>query len=316
MRYLLLGYYGFKNTGDEALAEVLVRELRRIDPAAAIRLASSRQNLFKTIADINWADLVIGGGGGLLQDSTSARTIPFYLGLLQLAKWRGKKALMLGQGLGPLKRFISRQLVRCFLPNLNGITFRDQASADLAQKICRGKKLVSSVTADLAFLLPTPGNNEKTWRLRDLNITAKPKIGLAIRFPAKSTKNDWARELAAFCDRAAADADICFLPFHYPDDVAAAKAIAAQMQKSAAVIDQVLKPAEMLGLLSAFDIVVGMRLHSLIFAVKAGVPAIGIAYDPKIAAFMDECGLPCLPIDTITKEKLQAEFIKLRGNIA
>ncbi|MEW5935139.1 MAG: polysaccharide pyruvyl transferase family protein, partial [Bacillota bacterium] len=40
------------------------------------------------------------------------------------------------------------------------------------------------------------------------------------------------------------------------------------------------------------DLVIGMRLHALIFAVAAGVPVVGVSYDPKVESFLAEVGCP------------------------
>jgi polysaccharide pyruvyl transferase WcaK-like protein len=58
-------------------------------------------------------------------------------------------------------------------------------------------------------------------------------------------------------------------------------------------------PQELLGLVGAMDIMVAVRLHGLIFAAAQAVPAVALDYDPKVAAFMAEIGLPAvLPVDS------------------
>jgi polysaccharide pyruvyl transferase WcaK-like protein len=65
-------------------------------------------------------------------------------------------------------------------------------------------------------------------------------------------------------------------------------------------------PHDLLAVVAAMDAVVAVRLHALIFAVRCGVPALAIAYDPKVRAFAEEIGAPCLPatasVDAIAKE--------------
>ena len=43
--------------------------------------------------------------------------------------------------------------------------------------------------------------------------------------------------------------------------------------------------ADLIGLSAGAQFVLGMRLHSLIYAASAGTPILGISYDPKIDAF-------------------------------
>ena len=60
-----------------------------------------------------------------------------------------------------------------------------------------------------------------------------------------------------------------------------------------------LTASELCGLLGNAEFAVGMRLHMLIFAARMGVPMIGIAYDPKIGAFLDYIGESCLDVRTL-----------------
>mgnify|MGYP005834019059 CR=1 FL=1 len=52
-------------------------------------------------------------------------------------------------------------------------------------------------------------------------------------------------------------------------------------------IDEQMTSGEVIGVLSRMTAVVSMRLHGLIFAAGQGVPLIGVAYDPKVTAFLD-----------------------------
>jgi polysaccharide pyruvyl transferase WcaK-like protein len=49
---------------------------------------------------------------------------------------------------------------------------------------------------------------------------------------------------------------------------------------------------ELIGVLSKAAFVIGMRLHSIIFASSAEVPVVGLAYDPKVSSMMKALGQP------------------------
>ena len=129
--YLLCGYYGENNLGDDALLTVLLKELpspnRQLvtahDADALAELAPDaeavdRRSLRSVLLSIGRVDAVVFGGGSLLQDSTSFRSLIYYLLIIAMARLRGRPVLLWGQGLGPLQRPLSRRLVRLVLPCL------------------------------------------------------------------------------------------------------------------------------------------------------------------------------------------------------
>ena len=53
------------------------------------------------------------------------------------------------------------------------------------------------------------------------------------------------------------------------------------------------------------DVLIGVRLHALIFAGVMGVPMIGISYDPKIDRFLDSIGdKPLGNLQDVTADKI------------
>jgi hypothetical protein len=59
----------------------------------------------------------------------------------------------------------------------------------------------------------------------------------------------------------------------------------------AAILRERHAPKALAGVLAGCDLVVGMRLHSLVFAASAGVPVVGLVYDPKVASLMTRLGV-------------------------
>lgn len=89
--------------------------------------------------------------------------------------------------------------------------------------------------------------------------------------------------------------DIVFIPFQIKKDILLIKDIVSKMKYSnAKIIEEELAPDEMLSLISKLTILLGMRLHSIIFATIVNVPFIAIDYDPKVKNYVYSLDLPDL----------------------
>ena len=139
---LLCGYYGEDNLGDDALLQVLLQELPEgVKPlitardAAAVRSPGpdgvDREPSFPPVRAGEHRNGACPrfGGGSLLQDSTSVRSLVYYLVLIVVARLQGRVVILWGQGLGPLRRPLSRLMVRLVLPFCSGASWRDASLA-------------------------------------------------------------------------------------------------------------------------------------------------------------------------------------------
>ncbi|MBM3457741.1 MAG: polysaccharide pyruvyl transferase CsaB, partial [Armatimonadetes bacterium] len=103
---LFSGYYGLGNAGDEAVLDASVELFRRERPTLALSVLSGnvaetqrrlrlravpRFHPVAVLAAVRASDLVLSGGGSLLQDRTSMKSLLYYLSVLILAKRLGKK---------------------------------------------------------------------------------------------------------------------------------------------------------------------------------------------------------------------------------
>lgn len=324
MKLLLAGYYGCGNLGDEAILEALIAGIRKHyinaditvlsgnphDTVECYRVKSvNRLSFFKVLSSIRANDVLILGGGGLLQDITSKRSLRYYLLLIRIAKFFKKKVVLLGQGIGPIK---DKGLLKRGLKNVDLVTVRDDGSfKELVRIGVQAKKIV--LTADLAFSIEIPGN-EKAEKLLELEGIKKCKprlIGVALRTPIdKDELDEKYRALASTFDRLIKekDSNIVFLIFRYPEDIDVANKVMGMMKYTAHVLLRQCRPSDMLAAISKMDAVIGMRLHSLIFAAKAKVPCLGLSYDPKVARFQQLIGQPCLDFSAINETTLRSEI--------
>ena len=87
---------------------------------------------------------------------------------------------------------------------------------------------------------------------------------------------------------------VVFIPMHdapFDDDTAEIAVVRGMMRKPSLALNTIVSPEMLIGLLGRMDLVVGLRLHSLILSAAMGVPVVGLNYDPKIAGFMEYAGV-------------------------
>lgn len=319
MKILISGYYGSKNGGDEAMLAAMLETLREfggeiqatvisLDPEYTRRRhgveAVPQLDVWTIVRKIRAADLLISGGGSLLQNVTSRRSLYYYLGIIFLAKIFGRKVMLYAQGIGPIRGCLARWLTNFIVNRVELITVRDRGSLEELRRLNITRPKIFC-TADPVFAIkPVPLDaGEKILARHAVQKTGR-LIGVSVR-----RWSDWQNcqaALAAALDRLAqTGAKIVFIPMQFPNDIAAARETAALMKNPAAVIDDELTTAEILSLVGCMDAVIGIRLHALVFAGVMGVPMLGISYDPKIDRFLDSIGEKSLgTLADVTADKI------------
>ena len=323
---LIAGYYGFGNTGDEAILSTIMAELCKqredlefivvsSDPAATTSTHHVRsvgwKDVERLLAAASESDLIILGGGGLFQDywgvpkgvalTASHWGISFCSAVAMLAVLYQKPFMIYSVGVGPLHSEEGRMLTRWTFELAGAATVRDQESLALLASL--------GVPADKVQITPDPALNLEPdartaagiLQTHGVDPISRPLVGVSIRNWAETEEAErWKMELAAALDEflEGSDAHIVFIPFQvsgHPleNDHAAASIVASQMEKAdrVFVLPEAHSPAVTAGLLSQCQLVVGMRLHSLILAASAGVPSVALVYDPKVQNFMESLGM-------------------------
>jgi len=306
-RALVSGYYGFANAGDEALLAGLVEGFRQLAPQVELTVLSRDparteaehgvravpRGLGSAFAHLRRSDLLISGGGGLLQDATSWRSPLYYLAVMRRARGLDIPVACIGHGIGPLRRGWVKWLARRELSRAAVVAVRDQRSQDRLRRL--GLTRDVEVTSDLAFLLPAPTASEisSAWQKSDLASGCQPSMGLALRCPSGGPRTGLVAALAASLDEACRQHGLrpVFVPMQHPRDVAFAEEIAGRVTVPACIVRARLAAREILALTAGFDLVVAMRLHALVFAAISGRPMVAISYDPKVDGLMAELGL-------------------------
>jgi polysaccharide pyruvyl transferase CsaB len=294
-RVLFCGYYGLGNAGDEAVLAASVGLFRERKPDLPLAVLSAAPQETRStlkveafprmqppvvLREIRRSGLFLSGGGSLLQDRTSLKSLLYYLSLLDLARRAGVRTMVFAQGIGPLERPAARRWTARVLSKVDAITVRDADSAELLREIgIEGKGMPEiEVTADPVFALAP----EVTERV-NAAAAQRPTIGVSLRpWPGVETILD---PLADALGRLEGEATVQAWPLYPAQDTPICEGLGRRLP-GLAVVREPLSPGEWMALAGWTDAVVGMRLHALIFAAARAVPVLGISYDPKVDALL------------------------------
>jgi len=302
-RFLFVGYFGYGNLGDEAVLEALVGRLRERAPQAEIAVVSSdpdatsarldveavpRSPLVGVLRAVTSTDVFVMGPGGVLQDATSARSILYYSGLSEAARQAGKRVCLVGNGLGPLRTQLGRLATARVVRGASCLAVRDTESARLAREL--GARIEPEVTADAALML-RPDADAAARLAGELGLEDGGNVvGVSLRpWRGSATPPQWAEALAGVRD--ALGCRFLWLPCGGEEDERLLLEVARLLGGDDPVWHPPLVPRAFLGLCHHLRGLVGMRLHSLIFAASSGKPVAGIAYDPKVSYFLSQLGV-------------------------
>jgi polysaccharide pyruvyl transferase CsaB len=306
---ILSGYYGFKNIGDDALLQAIIENLKMYrsdlnltvlssDPAEVkkkFRMNSiNRVNICKIIRTMKKAKVFIYGGGTLIQESTSTRSLYYYLFMIWIARKLGLNVMLYANGIEPIKKYINRIVTRRIMNGVDLITLREKESLQELKKL-RITAPEIEVTADAAIGIEPESAERVNDILRQEGI---PDSALLIGFSARKWvgfKRDEERNaisvLAKLADFVVEKygAVPVLIPMQAQDKAILAD-IARSMKHRGYIINGTYNVAEVLGLTGRMSLVIGMRLHSLVFSAAMGVPVIGLGYEPKVRSFLKYIG--------------------------
>ncbi|MFE6074343.1 polysaccharide pyruvyl transferase CsaB [Paenibacillus sp. NPDC057886] len=342
-KLVISGYYGFRNSGDEAVLKSILTALEEEslrsnvtiepivlsgDPESTTSMygvrSVHRMKLKEVREAIKESDGLISGGGSLLQDATGLKSIPYYLGVIKLAQWLKKPTFIYAQGIGPVNRKIFNPMIRSVFKACNYVSVRDEQSAEYLRGLglqwnqihvvpdpVMGLPLpetkaeeVSSVKSNIersnSTETPFEESSEQSSSSEKLKLNAQgasvhtklPVIGVSVRFWESDRKEltAIAAGLKKLCSKKAVH--LRFMPFHLPIDEQASRFVMEMLGdlgnkgSEVSITKDLTDPQLMLQEVSNCDVVIGMRLHSLIYAASQYVPPVGISYDPKIDQFM------------------------------
>lgn len=324
-RLVISGSYGGMNLGDEAILEVMLRELRAsldVEVLVFSRNPQDTQERHKVSAvpikemhreavleELKKVDVFVLGGGGILFDGL----VDSFLRDVNWAKELGIPVLVYAVSAGPLKTPESKQLVVEILNKVDRITVREGEAKKILHDLGVSQEI--EVTGDPGLLLdPQPFTEEM---LKKEGITpGTPLVGFSVREPGPAAPDlnvdHYHTILANAADFMAErfDAQILFIPMERGEhkDLQHSHAVVSKMAnaKRAGVLKGEYTSGQILGLVRHMSFAVGMRLHFLIFAATQKVPFVPLPYASKVTGFLADLGMPMPPIAEMNVGKLCA----------
>ncbi len=276
---VICGYYGKGNVGDELLLRSIVTGLRNFKPSISIGVISgnpkktsrqyivtsvSRFDIFKINKLIKQSGQLILGGGNILQDKTSFRSLYYYYSIVRKAKKNGARVVMLSNGLGPILREKSKKYIRKVLELSDYVSLRDDNSVRIASELC-SKKIIPTFDSAVNCYIPKLKDTEEKYfviapkKTNDLNEEKTEKLinELKSKYSAK----------------------IFVVPFHEKEDEGICQKLCyncgAELFNS--------NDAEDISELFSHSIaVISSRLHALVISGNSGTPFISISDDEKL----------------------------------
>jgi polysaccharide pyruvyl transferase CsaB len=337
----LLGYYGHDNMGDEAILESIKQFLKNWNEDTDLVVISDRpdkvysehgiqavkklhqlstgfksplrflKDLVKIAKEIRNSNALIIGGGGLFHDYFKAA--PYAIGEILFARMSGKPVIILAVGVGPYKTKLARLMGKIILNQVELITVRDEVSRQWLIKMGVKRPPVHLTYDPVISLEPQVKHSQI-----DLGEKKCPWFGMSIRpWPYDQ---EYVDKMVQIADHVVSkyEAQVVFIPMHYGPDNTLSHDIKNKMKlkKSAKVLDDRFTIYELMDVMGKMDIVIGMRLHSLIIASKMNVPVVGLIYDPKVESYLKIIGQECYAcnINGLKVEDLKGQIERVYNN--
>ena len=295
-KILISGYYGFDNFGDEAILKVLLEKLKDCDVTV---LSANPRKTFDTygvhtvytfsiehvLKEIAYCDVLISGGGSLLQNVTSSKSLFFYSSIIQFAQLMKKQVVIFAQGIGPINGWWQNHYVKGILKKADFVSVRDEKSLELMKKW----KVKAKLVCDPIYGLEVE-NIEKTHKigiqLRKFD-TLTDELFDKIVEQVKSRYYSREIELISLQDEMDAGISQVFINKLKHVDPNINVKLVTELDH-----DGVIKH------IAELDCLIGMRFHACLVALKYGVKTLPIAYDPKVEMLARDAGIGYLKMDS------------------
>ena len=293
-KVVISGYYGADNFGDESILEVLIQRLKK-DEADITVLSTNPEKtarthgvnsihsfkLGKVMSALSKCDILVSGGGSLLQDATSVKSLFYYLWVIFMAQFYKKQVLIFAQGIGPINNKIGEFFTKKLLKNCRWISVRDDKSLFLLRGWGLKPELVCDPLYDLEVSGSTPSNRVGVQLRSFKSLTEKLLITLANRVAIEFAD----KEIEIYSFQDSLDLEVCQ---HFEQLL-----LSVNPNLKTTVISGK-TPKEIIKLIASLEYMIAMRFHAILIALKYGIKTLAINYDYKIEAICNDAKLPAL----------------------
>ena len=307
LKAAISGYYGFKNFGDEAILSVLVKHLKDMDvditvfssdpsyTASVYKVNSiNRFDIKNVINTIKNIDILISGGGSLLQDVTSLKSIIYYSFIIALGILFNKKVLIFAQGIGPVNNKFAKNKVKNLLKSCAFVSVRDEKSFKLLESWGIDAKLVCdpiySLDISKSALGGAVGVQLREFKTVNYNLLYKIAMLIANKF------ND--RKIEIFSLQESQDLALC-------------KKFDSLLHSLNPDIKTEIVTDDIISRISGLEYLIGMRFHAILVALKAGVKTCAINYDIKVEKLAADANIPIISMDA--GENMENIYFQLKN---
>ena len=305
MKYVVSGYIGFDNFGDEVIAHILSQKLKE-KGADKVTLISSNPGKTSELHDVyscgmlNFlpslfeADVLISGGGSLLQDTTSFKSLVYYLAVIYSALILGKKVEIFAQGIGPINSKIGQFLTKYALKRAEKITVRDKKS----QELLKGWNIESELVKDPVLDLELQQKNKKG------------AVGIQLR-SFRGVDEIFLNRLANEVYKRFADKKILVISLQDKSDLDICEQFSKKLNDYGIKDTEIcsgLSVNEVMETISNLEYLIAMRFHANVVGLKSGVKTLAINYDPKVENLAEEYDLPMI---NLYDEEFSKQFERL-----
>lgn len=298
-KVVISGYYGFENFGDEAILSVLVNKLKSMDIEITVfssnpeltsnKLKVKSVNTFdylKVWKTLQNNDILISGGGSLLQDVTSLKSLWYYLAVIFGALINRKKTVIFAQGIGPINNNFARYATKKILKGCSYVSVRDENSFNLLSNW----KIKSDLLCDPIYSLDVPV------------IEKRKVLGVQLR-KFKTLNDEFLKSLATNLLEEFSHKKIEIFSLQKSLDYDLSIRFEKMLKSINPEVCTEVVEDNLIDRISSLDYLVGMRFHALLVALKAGVKCTAISYDIKVEKLANKAKIPILQMNDYSNQK-------------